>query len=558
MKTASKKCILFCAVLVLGAFLRFTAISWGIPTAQFPHEPYHPDETWALHILGHSDVLHGRFNPWGAHLEGTFCYFVWLAVGYAAYLFGYLHGLPPFHLAGPDLAVDPATFLILARSTVAVFDLGTGCLVFYAVYLVTAHFWSSLLAMLVFVITPFELIHAHFMRTHIMANLPTVASIVFAFRLVTRYSNWSCLWAGIFSGLSFASRYPNGVVGIVPLLVCLTHEWTCIMRGLKSNVGQVTRLLWPAKILYGIFSSAQLWALLCGLLAGAFIGVPFLFLDFDFSVKQLEPLGAFTQKTEFEWQKLFDLSRLWIFLSHLIPYGSLPGLWILFYAAVLLLLFCPKLYRYTLPLFVFSFCFLFAMGKGYWKPNFIRAAAPLFPVFAICVGLAALPLINFIRRATLLRLPLFGAIVLIVASTIAYDIAYLKAMRNDPRDQLFTYLQENFKDRTLRIGTHIQEWGFFLAQPILQAVSNPTINASQGRNDTFPDVDYYLVFAYEVKDYPIYHNLIESLETKHGFRPLKTFEAPLTFAGYRFDFKNNPHDLNYALPSYTLLERGPR
>jgi hypothetical protein len=544
-KILSSQALWFALVLLLGVYLRFSAITWGIPSREFPHEPYHPDETWALHAIGYSDVKAGMFNPKEAHREGTLSYFVWLVAGAIAEKAGYLTRLPPFQLAGPSLAGDPATFLIVGRSVVAISDLLSSLLVFLCVFTATRQFWPALLGMLVLIVTPFEMIYAHFMRTHVMSNFTITATLAFTFYLVRSYKRSLSFLAALCSGLSFATRYPSAVVGIAPLLACLNHE-----------IHRAFALRKPLASLGQIASSSHLWLLPLGLVLGAFIGVPFLFLDYPSAAPYLAQQATYMNANQFAAGLLFDFSRVWIYLSYLIPYGMRPWLWTLSYASVLFLLFRPSLYKYTVPLFAFGFAYLYFMSKGFYAtPTFIRAAIGLFPVFAIAVGLAASGFGDWTRRLPWARVPIMIATAVVIASTLVFDLAYLNAMKHDPRNQLLRYISDRYKGSTVSIGLMRQKWNFFTIISPLQGITDTKVEVVTSHGSTMIPADLYIVTRFDHKDDEESKEIIARLENEYGYQRVARFETPVSLMGFTFDSSLNPHDLNYPIPTYVVLEK---
>jgi hypothetical protein len=547
-KIFSSRGLWFALVLLLGTYLRFSAITWGIPTREFPHEPYHPDETWALHVLGYTNIPEGIFNPKEAHREGTLSYFVWLAVGYVAEKAGYLTRLPPFQLAGPSLAGDPATFLVLGRSVVAISDLLSSILVFLCVFTATRHFWASLLGMLVLLITPFEMVYAHFLRTHVMSNFMATATLAFTFYLVKSYRPTLSFLAAFCSGLGFATRYPTAVVGIAPLLACLNHE---------LHKAFVIRK--PLRSLVKVVTAPQLLVLPIGLALGAFIGVPFLFLDYPSAAPHLAQQATYMNASQFDASQLLDFSRVYAYLGYLIPYGMRPWLWTLSYASVVFLLFRPHLYRYTVPLFAFGFAYLYFMSKGFYATaTFIRAAIGLFPVFAIAIGLAASSCSAFLLKRRWLRVPALGVTAAILVSTVVYDLAYLHAMKNDPRDQLLRYLADHYKGRSITIGLLPMRWNFFTTIPPLQGIIDPKVELLTHPVAQAVEGELHVATRFDSEDDETFSAGIARLEREHGYRKVAVFESPVSWMGITFDSSKNPHDLNYPIPSYVLLEKVAR
>src|SRR5580700_8171969 len=107
-----------------------------------------------------------------------------------------------------------------------------------------------------------------------------------------------------------------------------------------------------------------------------------------------------------------------------------PLLWVMFYCLILYLVFRRSLYSRSLPLLIFSFLYLYFMGKGYLGPFFARATMLLFPGFCILAGLACNDLLSRFKNKPTVTLVLAGALLLVVGPSVLFDVAYACAMRH--------------------------------------------------------------------------------------------------------------------------------
>ncbi len=91
---------------------------------------------------------------------------------------------------------------------------------------------------------------------------------------------------------------------------------------------------------------------------------------------------------QFSRGQLVNLSVVWRYVTYLIPFAMYPVLWLVSYCAILYLLFRRGLYSLSVPILIFSFVYLYFMGKGYLGPYFARITILLFPGFCVLVGIA--------------------------------------------------------------------------------------------------------------------------------------------------------------------------
>lgn len=526
---------------LLAIYLRLNAIGWGAPTTDLPHSPYHPDESWAMAVLAQMNFLTGDFNPEEAHREGSLSYYIWGFIAQIMFHMGLVDALP---YPNQPYDLNYRNVLIAGRYCTALFDVLTCALIGQITKKVTGSFWAGLTAMLALTITPYEIIHAHFLRTHIIANFFLALTIYFSFGLYNSGRQApKLLSAGVCAGLCFATRYPTAAITIVPCLSWLTTKQV-FSHGVKQIPFMAVKVaLMPVS-----------WLLPAGALIGAIIGTPFLFLDFKSAIPHLSVQASYIATDEFSFTTLFNLSRVWTYVNYLIPYGALPALWLAFYASTVYLLFRPANYKFTLPLLSFLVLYLYSMSKGYFtEPIFIRAAIPLFPIFSIFVGLTTSSALKLTRKSSLIRYTCIFLLLSTGVTTLIYDLAYLNAMKNDPRDMLAAYLQENAKNAEVRIGVYSHPLNYFVSVPSLIALSSPKIAIDERPSHlNNRDIDFLLISAFEFREKAVFESRIEWLKNRKQYRHIKRFDAPPSAFGLSFNFARNPHDLSYPLPSLDL------
>jgi hypothetical protein len=115
-----------------------------------------------------------------------------------------------------------------------------------------------------------------------------------------------------------------------------------------------------------------------------------------------------------------SLAVLWRHVTYMIPFAMYPVLW-LPYCAILYLLFRRRLYSLSLPILIFSFLYLYFMGKGYLGSYFARVTMLLFPGFFVLVGIVGSDLQLTLRNKQTTAVVLSGAVLFVLASFITGD-----------------------------------------------------------------------------------------------------------------------------------------
>src|SRR5207253_11276702 len=118
-------------------------------------------------------------------------------------------------------ANDQSDLLYICRWMSILFDLCSIVIVFLAIREASQNFYASLVGALCYAVLPMQVIYAHFMRTHILINL--LCALVIWLSLKLRKSQpWPLLLlVGLMSGLVAATRYPVGLIVVIPWLYLL-------------------------------------------------------------------------------------------------------------------------------------------------------------------------------------------------------------------------------------------------------------------------------------------------------------------------------------------------
>jgi hypothetical protein len=243
----------FVAILLGGIGLRLYGLDFGLPFL------YDPDEihqvTRANHMLGSGD-----FNPhWFGH-PGTVTLYS-LALSFAAYS-GLALSLGWFDSVAQiktSFLQDPSDFFYLGRLVMVVFGGATLALTF-AVARRLANPWVALLAMALLAVMPLHAHYSQLIRSESQVTFLILASLWFALSVAERGLWRDYLLAGMFLGLAVATKYPAVMMAVA---ISVAHGAGAVARG------------------GGIFSRfPRLLGAGAASLVGAFIGSPYLFLDF--------------------------------------------------------------------------------------------------------------------------------------------------------------------------------------------------------------------------------------------------------------------------------------
>ena len=537
-------------IVALAAVLRFTGLRWGIPTPEIPHYAFHPDEAWAMDVLKEIDVATGRFNPVSAHSEGTFPFYLWTLAALVARGLGLISQLPS-GIVG--YGVDYRRVLYLGRAVGVVADLASVALIYLTILKIVKDRNSALLGALIFAIFPFEVIYAHYLRGHVIANFFTVLTIYLSTWLYEREDTRVLVAAGMAAGIAAGTRYPAAMALGIPIAF-LFYKRAVVEKGLRLDLKSVWRC----------FVHWSYWKVGGSFLLGFLVADPYLFLQYSSARAGLERQAEFVAKDQFTLVGLFDLSRVWVYIEYLIPYAALPALWTLLYFGVLYVVVLRKRYPYTLPLMAFLGVYLYFIAKGYYLPVFIRGAMGGFPVLSI---FAALAMGDLWRRLSGRRW-LQGAVGILVAavvgSTLFFDAAYLASMnREDPRIQMYRYFANEVTQPKVVIGVHDGGWDAWIFRPALDQIRNKPIEFVTDPNrlqriiagQDPGEVDYFIVWVNMEGEQPPAEAAMRKLSESGRYKLEREFSNRIELFGIPFDPARRPGDLIYPFPKLYLFKR---
>jgi len=532
---------IFSALLLLGAYLRVMGLSWGLNSGYGHDLNFQPDEWVSLRGVLQLDLLAGRIKAPGAYFEGTFNYYLWAVPQAVLKLAANKHA----DLSDSVNTQGHADLLYISRWMSVLVDLCTIVIVFVAIREATRRFYPSLLGALCYAVLPMQVIYAHFMRTHILSNLLCALVIWLSFKLRKSQSWQLFVLVGLISGLGAATRYPVGIIVLIPCLYLLFDGGSDVRS---------CRLRFAERAKH--FVASQVWLIGLGFGIGLFLGHPMLFLD-PSSVTQ-----AISNETlryaafhEFSGSQLLNLSVLWRYVAYLMPFAMYPLLWVVPYCAVLYLLFNRRLYNLSIPILIFSLLYLYLMGKGYLAPYFARITMLLFPGLCVLVGIAWGDLQLQMRNKRILAVVLTCVLVLIVGSAVIFDIAYDRAMQQkDAREVVRDDLKKLIGETPAKIGILRLGAYFYTAMPAAEPLTSQKVTVQLLQlQDPGQDADFLLVgFPRQISP-PQINAIVGQIERRGKFKYTKTYSVPVKIFGHECTLARFPLDMTYPFPMILLF-----
>jgi hypothetical protein len=222
------------------------------------------------------------------------------------------------------------------------------------------------------------------------------------------------------------------------------------------------------------------------------------------------------------------------------------------YCAILYLLFRRKLYSLSTPILIFSFLYLYFMGKGYFAPYFARITMLLFPGFCVLVGLAGCDLQLTLGKKWPMAVVLTGALLLIVSSSVLFDVAYDRTMQQrDVRQVVQEDLQKSIGEAPATIG--IWHYGpyFYTVMPAAKRLGSDKVTVQL--QDLGQNADFFLVgFPNQIE--PARMNaIITGVEAQGKFKFERSYSVPVKIFGHEFSLMRFPGDMTYPFPTILLF-----
>jgi len=532
-------------ILLLGSALRCIGLTWGIPTRTVPHILSHYDEDTVMSSLAQVDLEKGDWNPDWGHNEGPLNYFIWVGQTALMKAFGIVDKMPnEFSDFG-----DPDYFRIVlaGRVSTVFFGVCSILLVYLIVMKMIGSRRAALFGALLFALFPFEIMHCHYMRPHTLGNT-FIALVIYGslFFYDERDRIWSYIAMGLILGLAAVTRYNLLPAGIIPYAVFLYRRATASTRRLSLKYVLASLFHYKMMIIAVAF--------VVGVLVGDW---PILF-DFESVRGPLEyQLGtsAFGEPT---LGNLLNLAKPLEYITSVIPDGSFL-LWTIIYAGIVYLLFLPHLYRFTVPLYLFVFPYVYYVTKGYG----LIAVRPVMPTFPAIVVAAALAFDVFVERywhRIVVRRAAIAILGFVLIGTFLFDTAMVSSMRRreeDPFVQVHSYFSEPGIPDNLKIGFRGIYWERRQSRnfsQILNSIPGKTVAVDGSNMDYLKHrQDYVLVFEFDDTMLESTQNELAWLTASNDYVIDRVFRKRLSLFHIDFDYTHMPTDFRYAYPVIYLL-----
>jgi len=532
--------VLFSGLLLLAAYLRITGLSWGLSSGYGHDQNFQPDEFVSLRGVFELDLLRGRIAAPGAYFEGTFNYYIW------ALPQSVLRVTPTEDAPFSDSmsATKYSSLLYICRWMSVLFDICTIIIIFLVVREASRNFYASLVGALCYSVIPMQVIYAHFMRTHILSNL-LCALVIWVSLKLRQSQRWHTLFiVGFISGLGAATRYPVGLIVVIPCFFLLFNDSGNLPRSKNAALERAK-----------IFVTAQLWLIVLGFIVGLFLGHPMLFLNFSRVAQAITgETFKYASLHQFRGAQLLNLAVIWRYLTYVIPFAMYPLLWVVPYCAILYLVFRRSLYGVSVPILIFSLLYLYFMGKGYLGPYFGRISMLLFPGFCILIGLACADLQRKMKNKRTVHVFSTCALLFILGPSLAFDLAYGRAMqKKDAREVLRGDLQKLIGDAQATIGIFQLGPYFYTAMPAAKPLASEKVVVQLQKPEQ--DADFFLIGLPTQIEPARMDALVGQVEAQGKFTYERSYRVPVKIFGHEFKLARFPQDMTYPFPTI-LLFRG--
>ena len=532
------RCAFLCIALVLAGYLRVSGLTWGLSGGYGHYRNFQPDEFVSLRGVLEIDLLRGQFKAPDAYFEGTFNYYLWALPQAALKLSSKTESPSPASTSG----ADHSDLLYIGRWMSVLFDLCTVVIVFLAIREATRNVYPSLLGAFVYAVLPMQVIYAHFMRTHLLSNLLCGLVIWLSLKFRRGPKWWMLFVVGFISGLAGATRFPNGIILVVPCLYFLFDRSDHLPSG-------KTRLRERAKH----FLTGPIWLIGFGFAFGLFAGYPMLFLDLPSVINAVKGgVLPYASLKEFKGSNVLNFWVVWRYGSFLIPCAMYPFLWLLPYFAILYLCFRRSLYHQSLPILIFSGLYLYFMAKGYLGPYFARATILLFPGFSILVGLAFSDLWLLLGKHRAAVFFLITGPLLLALPSIGFDMAYVKAMQQmDARSALREDLEKLIGNSPATVGVSRFGGYFYTVMPAVDPLKSEKVAVQLQESDQ--KADFFLAGFEGPIDSGHLDAVVKRIEAEGNFRYEKSYSVRPKIFGRELRLARFPSDMTYPFPTILLF-----
>ncbi len=559
--TISKKALAALSlVTLLGIFLRFWGIGWGLPDARHPLATYHPDELVDFSALQQSDIVHGKLDI-GFYNYGTLCFYL----ADLAQTVGHGYGAIPSTTAPPADAApaghmetaqrqlaETRGIYLAARVTTALM----GCITIPVLFALGRRLFGvrcGLVAAALYAILPLAVVHAHFFTVDVGATLFVTLALLASAKLLDTPTWQKAITAGIWCGLAAACKYSVVMVFAAPVIALLS--------GKPSE---------PRKL-----PILPIAALAAGALVGFLVACPGPLLNWNSFWNGLPNYPESGVRYELLVHPRAGHGLLfvntgpgwWYHLVVSLRFGlGVPGLLLVLAGIVAMALMRTRQDRLVLGYLLIAYGITGLSGV-----RFARYMIPLYP--AMCIGVARLLAPDFISRFRAMRAALPAVLGLCAALTLTYTASLVHAMAGqDPRDAAADAIEHAaaqgatvaFAKTPWYFSPPLSQWFGEMSAPARRKSTQserykfvlPADGTEFDAGVFNPVPDFFVISNIETINerrlhIPIALNFLKAIPT--NMQPKKY--APPAIFDMAFSGAYIPDDLAYILPEITVYTR---
>ena len=510
-------------ILIFSLIINLYGIKWGLPSKDFPHPSFHPDETASLEsslsILDPNRTLYPSPTALG---NGAMQFYLVAIVYKIGQTLGFLK-------PKPTNFADLSSYYLTGRILTIVMSI----LMIYFIFLVTKIIFGvniALLASIFLASMPGLVTDSHYFRPEAPAAFWLVLTLFFAVKIVQTKQTKFYLLAAMSAGFAASTKY-NSIFAV--LLVIAAH-----IMALPKKKRNIKNYLLDKRLIYSYL------IVIAAFLVGS-IGIIFYFDEFkERLLKQMAyQKAAFLEST--------GLGPSWIgYLTQILPYSlTLPMLILSIIGIVWGFI---KRLRWDILLLLWTIAYYILMTRTNWWV--VRYTVPLLPPLAI---LAARFIFDFPKKKFLKTLFLvIGLAVFAVSSIYSLMLDSILAAK-DPRILTHEWVRQNVPVGG-KIGIDLSPAAIYVPadEKKYQIVS---LRLDESKLAT---LDYYIANDQMYQHYlrlpilfPYESRYFQKIFHSGMFKKVVEFENPLKLFDWKFSKGHPPHDYLYFQPKFTVYKR---
>jgi len=555
--------ILLVLIIALAFALRFMGAGWGLQYNGIQKvNPHYDEGLYSVNFSKEIDLKKMDFISESAQKDGgSLMYYLWAVNAWFFKTVGLLGKMPA---QIDNFGQDYSDYIYYSRLLMVLIDVLSVALMFLIVKKITGNKNAALFAAFIFAIIPYEIMHSNYMRPHILVNFFVVLIIYLSLFIYERKKIGLYILTGLAVGLCAAARYTFIVTAVIPVLFFYWHRFSTQKPGTFAQV-------------VSVLFNYRLWVMALFILIGLIIGNPVWVFDTQAAIAGITFQGETGRDLGGGLWYYLKTIRYYLFryVLWIIPAGTFL-LWIIFYPAWIYSLFLKKYLKYLIPLTIFSLVFFFPMIASY-PIEAIRAALPLFPVFAIISGIALSHFYEKYAARKTVKYLFIGIISFISLSTTVFSFSMARAMGDRSKDayiQAATYFQNHTEKKQLNIALVAGGYDIFILPNLYYTLNSVPgkkfnfydgnfeqyipyrnydgyINYSKIKNDS---IDYLMICNIDYCGIEPTKAIIENLTKNNDFVLEKEFKKDICFYGLCYDYSYAPHDFRYPFQTFELLK----